>query len=65
MIGKRIAKLRKEKRWTQADLANAARLSKGYITAIEEGEKIPRIKALARIAECLDADLGALLREGY
>ena len=63
MIGKRIARLRKEKGWTQANLAKATGLSKGYIAAIEEEGKIPRIKTLARIAACLDVDLGELLRE--
>ncbi|MCO5387773.1 MAG: helix-turn-helix domain-containing protein [Desulfosporosinus sp.] len=37
MVGKRIATLRKEKGWTQKELAKVAKLSTGYIAAIEEG----------------------------
>jgi transcriptional regulator with XRE-family HTH domain len=62
MVGKRIAKLRKGKRWTQSDLAKAAGLSKGYIAAIEEGSS-PGIKALALIAECLEVELETILND--
>ena len=64
MIGEKIAKLRKEKGWTQADLATATRLSKGYISAIEEG-KSPGVKALVVIAEALGVEARALLMKRY
>jgi len=62
-IGRNIATYRVLNRLTQARLAEIVGISKGYLAAIEEGNKIPRIKTLARIAECLDVELGALLRE--
>ena len=62
MVGKRIAKLRKEKGWTQADLAKIAGLSKGYVASIEEG-KYPGIKALAMIAKTLGVEARALFEE--
>lgn len=52
MIGKRIAQLRKEKGWTQKDLAKAARLSRGYIASIEEGGS-HAVKTVTMIAEAL------------
>ena len=64
MLGKRIAKLRRQKGWTQKDLADATRLSRGYIAAIEEG-KHPGIKAVAMIAEALGVEVGELYRERY
>lgn len=56
MVGKRIASIRQEKGWTQADLAKASGLSKGYIASIEEGKK-PGIKAIALIAGALGVEV--------
>ncbi|HBV85734.1 MAG TPA: XRE family transcriptional regulator [Desulfosporosinus sp.] len=63
MVGDLIAELRKGKKWTQKDLADAVNLSKSYIAAIEEGRIRPKIKTLALIAKCLDVELELLLRE--
>lgn len=54
MIGDRIAELRKEKKWTQRDLAKVTGLSRGYIASIEEGNHRPKIRTLAMIADALD-----------
>ena len=62
MISKRIAKLRKEKGWTQKELAKATKLSRSYIAAIEEGKR-PGIKSLAIIAEALGVDAKGLLEK--
>ena len=63
MVGRRIAELRKEKGWTQKELAKATRLSNGYIAAIEAGIR-PGVKAVAIIAEELGVEVGELYREG-
>ena len=55
MVGKRIANLRKEKGWTQKDLADVTRLSRGYIAAIEAGER-PGVKTVSIIAEALGVE---------
>lgn len=60
-IGERIASYRKLKRLNQSELAEAVGVSKGYIAAIEEGRKVPRIKTLAIIAQRLDLKLEVLL----
>ena len=62
-MGRNIANYRKLKRLTQLELAKAIGMSRGHIVAIEKGRRIPKIKTLARIAECLNVQLGALLRE--
>jgi len=56
-IGRNIANYRSIKRLTQAELAGAVGISKGYLAAIEEGRRAPRIKTLARIAEFLEVEL--------
>jgi len=62
MIGKRIAKFRKEKGLTQADLAKVTRLSRGYISSIEEGRN-PSIKAVVLIADALGVEARDLLEK--
>lgn len=62
MVGKRIAKFRKEKGLTQADLAKATRLSRGYISLIEEGRN-PSIKAVVLIADALGVEARDLLEK--
>lgn len=62
MVGKRIAKMRKEKKWTQKQLAEAARLSKSRIAAIEEGKR-PGIKTVVMIAEALGVETRELFGE--
>lgn len=62
MVGKRIALIRKNKSWTQKDLAEATRLSRGYIAAIEEGGS-PGVKTVAMIAKALGVDARELLEE--
>lgn len=58
--GDRIAKLRKVKGWTQAELAKATGLSSGYVAAIEEGRAHPKLKTLVIIAEKLGGSLEKL-----
>jgi len=57
-----IARLRREKGLTQAELAKVTGLSSGYIAAIEQGRRVPRQKTLAIIVEKLGADIDGLQR---
>jgi len=59
MIGERIAMLRKGKGWTQNDLANATRLSRGYIASIEGGRS-PGVKAAYMISRALGVEVREL-----
>ena len=62
-LGCSIARLRKIRGWTQAELAEKAGLSAGYIAAIEEGRSRPSLKALAVIVKALGTSLDELLRK--
>jgi transcriptional regulator with XRE-family HTH domain len=61
-IGRNIARLRREKGMTQAVLASRVGINREYLGLIERGRRIPPVKLIARIAECLDVKLGELLR---
>ncbi len=52
--------IRKHRGMTQGDLADAAHLSRPYLTEIETGRKEGSIRALKAIAEALQIDLGLL-----
>lgn len=63
MLGDSIARLRKEKKWTQEKLAEATSLSRGYIAAIEEGRVKPKLRTLSIIAEILGVTIEQLCGE--
>lgn len=52
--------LRKYRGMTQGDLADAAGLSRPYLTEIETGRKDGSIRAIKAIAEALEVDLSLL-----
>lgn len=60
-LGRRIVQLRVERSLTQEKLAYECGLkSKGYLSEIESGKKIPSLKVLIKIAERLDVDIKEL-----
>jgi predicted transcriptional regulator len=56
----KIARIRKEKNLTQADLALSCETSQQQIAKIEGGIVDPRLSTIRRIAEALDCDLPEL-----
>ena len=62
LIGRKIALLRRERGWTQAQLAARSALTEPYLQRIERGRQNPSIKVLARIAGALDLPVTDLLR---
>lgn len=60
-VGHRIREARQDRGWTQALLAEQARLSATYLSHIEHGRKQVSLEALVRIATALDASLNQLL----
>ncbi len=60
-IGVRIRKLRLEKGISQEALADAARIERSYMGAIERAERNPSIDKLASIAKALKVSLPKLL----
>jgi len=59
--GKRVERLRKDREWTQADLAAAARVRQNYISGIENGSAKPSAIIMARIAKALGVSLDFLM----
>lgn len=59
-IADSIARLRREKGWTQAELAKITGLSRGYVAAIEQGRKVPAPRTLVIIAESLGVAIDEL-----
>ncbi len=62
-FGKRVMKLRRERKLSLKDLANETGLSKEYISQIEKGEAIPPVAVILRISRALGIDSSLLLRE--
>ena len=60
-IGKRIARQRKIKGYTQEELAEKTDLSVGYISGIESGNKVASLKNMLNIANVLELSLDLML----
>ncbi len=56
-IGIRVADLRRAVGLTQEEMAEKVRVTPGTISRLERGFSLPSIKALAKIAETLNAEL--------
>lgn len=52
-LGKRLTVVRKKKGMTAEKLAYENGISKGYLSDIESGKKVPTVKMLARLAAAL------------
>ena len=62
-IGKRLLKMRREKKLTLKNLANEAGLSTEKISQIEKGETMPPVAVILQLSRALDIDSSILLRE--
>jgi len=62
-IGKKIQKLRKEKKLTLNNLANETGLSTKYISQVEKGEVIPPVAVILQISRALEIDSSLLLMQ--
>lgn len=60
-IGSRITKLRQKKSLTLEKLAYENDISKGYLSDIESGKRLPSLLMLERISQALDVDIKELL----
>lgn len=61
-IGERLVELRHAKRWTQAELAKRADLSREYVMRIEAGLHDPSLGKAARLATALGVSLDELVK---
>ena len=61
VVGEAIRKARQEHGWTQAFLAEQARLSPNYVARLERGELGPSLFVANRICEALGIELEMLV----
>jgi transcriptional regulator with XRE-family HTH domain len=61
-VGERIARLRSERRMTLDRLAQLTGFTKGYLSKIENGLKVPPIATLSRIAQALHTEIGSFFQ---
>lgn len=59
-LGKRISQVRRQKKLTSERLAYENSISKGYLSDIENGKRLPSLKLLEKIARALDVKLREL-----
>lgn len=62
-IGRNIRRVRMEKRWNQAELAERAGLSENYIGNIERGEKTPSLETFIHLVNALGTSADILLAD--
>jgi transcriptional regulator with XRE-family HTH domain len=63
-ITKTMADLRKEKDWSQTDLATNSGVSREMIGKYERGDAVPSIEAAKKIADAFGVSLDYLVGEG-
>lgn len=61
-FGEKIHNLRKEKGWSQEELADRSGFHRTYIGFIERGERNISLKAIKTIADTFDINLSELLK---
>lgn len=59
-IGKMLREKRKDKGYTQQELADKTNLSRSYIADIEAERYTPSLNTIIKVARCLDLDLNFL-----
>jgi transcriptional regulator with XRE-family HTH domain len=62
--GNIITKLRKDKDWSQSELATQSGVSREMIGKYERGEAVPSIEAAKKIADAFEVSLDYLVGEG-
>jgi transcriptional regulator with XRE-family HTH domain len=62
VVGEQLRRLRQDQGRTLRDVSSAARVSLGYLSEIERGQKEPSSELLAAICTALDVPLSILLR---
>ncbi len=63
-LGQRVRRRRKELRWTQVQLAQAARINQGFLSEIERDSRRPSAHTLNALAVALDLPQAVLIGAG-
>ena len=64
MLGERLIKLRKGKKWTQTDLAEQCGVSRNSIVNWETGKREPKISDIQKLAEIFNVSPHDLIGDG-
>lgn len=62
-LGKRVRELRKQRGWSQEELASKAGLHRTYIGSVERGEQNVSIDNIERLAKTLGVSIGTLFKD--
>jgi transcriptional regulator with XRE-family HTH domain len=61
-LGSKVVELRREREWTQQQLAAATGIDQGWVSRIEAGRVEPCLGTLGLLAKAFDLSLSELLR---
>lgn len=61
-LGNRVRALRRERGWTQVEMADLIGLDRSYLSEIENGKKDPSLRVLKAIADGCRISLSKLFR---
>ena len=62
-LGERIREIRQQRGLTLDVLAGRAGLTKGYLSLVERGHKVPTIASLVKVADALEVPMSVLFEE--
>jgi transcriptional regulator with XRE-family HTH domain len=60
-VGLNLQKLRRERGFSQEELADRANIHQTYLSGVERGKRNPTVTVLQRIADALGADIEDLV----
>jgi transcriptional regulator with XRE-family HTH domain len=63
IVARNVGRVRREKGWTQEDLAERAGLSARYVGQVERAQASMSVSVLGRIADALSVEPAALVSE--
>jgi transcriptional regulator with XRE-family HTH domain len=61
-FGMVLARLRRERNWSQEHLGFEADLTRTYISLLERGERSPTLNSIEQLAKALDVDADEVVR---
>ena len=61
-LGRKVAKLRKARGWSQEELSFRSNLNRNYLSDLENGRRNPSLKVLEKIAFAFEINLETLFK---
>lgn len=63
LLGRIVRRLRLQRGWTAARLAQRSGLTVQYLRIVERGQNLPSLSTILELADVLGADPGEIVRE--